>query len=106
MKRELKRELPNELPPVDLRNDIWPKVMEDLWFNPQMVQPVYLNDPDTGQRIGEFFINLLVQKGERYIQFQGFDNLFAQKAFVDASEDLEMVQPGIYRINIKNTSQG
>lgn len=98
----MSKEIENELPELSLNDPLfWEKASKGWIDNPKMVLPVYLEDPETKERVGDFYFSFVTEKGRTYMQADGFSTDILETAFVTSSSlEWIRIQKGIYRIDV------
>jgi hypothetical protein len=99
----MKRELENELRPFNISQvNSWIKIVNLLFTNPDKTLPVFFADPDTDKVLGDYFFRIVKENEKVFVQAEGFSNRDIESSFTGGTSDWEVVQPGIYRIDISD----
>jgi len=95
-------EMINELSPLNLTNpDFWYSAIEQLLDNPNKVLPVYLEHPDTHERLGGYYMHIINDGSKVFVQVEDFSVPEIETGFViGSSDEWKRLQPGIYRFDI------
>jgi hypothetical protein len=86
-------------PPFDNLDDILLNLIE----KPDMVQPVRAISGETHQPISSFFMSLVMEGEDIFVQLEGFSSKDYEKTIIQSFPNPErwtIVQPGIVRLKI------
>lgn len=98
----MKAEIENKFPPIEIvGNSIWSiEASRRLADEPDKLQPLFIMDPVTSEKIGDFFVHIVVGEDEHeYVQYEGFSNARIENYFLLGCQgSLIKVGQGIYRV--------
>jgi hypothetical protein len=95
----------NEFEQVDVSApfDNIPQLLDRLAAHPTMVQPIRAISSETGLPIATFFMSVVTDEVDIFLQLEGFSSKEYERRIMDSFPDNErwsILQPGIFRLKL------
>lgn len=92
----------DELAPLNISaEDFFGQAVRSMYDNPGKSLPVVMCNPETGDRLGDFFMRLENRGSKIIIVAEGFSIPAIERGFRSGASSLwKQIQPGVYEIEV------